>query len=256
MESSQTPATAPPAPPAPAVQARRLLRAATAAALATAQRDGGGWPLPSLVLMACDLDATPLLLVSGLAEHTRNLVEDDRAGLLIDGTAGLADPLTGPRLSLLARAQRLEPGSAEDRRLRDRYVSRHPGASLYAGFGDFALWRLVPTRGHLVAGFGRITWIEGEELRLPAAAWKDLVAREAGIVQHLNDDHAAAINLCAEKLAGAGGAGWSVAGIDPEGCDLRRGAATLRLDFDQVAPTADAVRQALIALIGRARQLS
>src|ERR671911_986065 len=87
----------------PATMARRVMRAADRAALATAQRDSGGWPYPSLVLAALDHDASPLLLISDLADHTANIKADPRAGLLFDGTGGLAQPPTRPRVSGLGR---------------------------------------------------------------------------------------------------------------------------------------------------------
>lgn len=227
---------------------RAVMRGSGRAALATAQRDSGGWPLPSLVLVALDLDATPLLLLSGLAEHTRNLERDPRAGLLFDGTAGLDEPLTGPRLSVLGRMER-----TADPRLRDRFVARHPEAAQYAGFSDFALWRLRPERAHLVAGFGRIRWIAGDDLLLPAAAWAKLAEREGDIVGHMNADHADAVALYATVLAGRPAGDWRMTGLDPEGCDLRAGGATARLPFERTVTTAEEARAELVRLVRRAR---
>src|ERR687897_1016700 len=122
----------------PATMARRVMRAADRAVLATAQRDAGGWPYPSLVLTALDHDASPLLLISDRAAHTANIKADPRPGLLFDGTGGLAEPLTGPRVSVLGRME-----VTDDPRHRARFLARHESASLYAGFGDFALWRMV-----------------------------------------------------------------------------------------------------------------
>jgi len=79
--------------------------------------------------------------------------------LLIDGTAGLKDPLTGPRVSILARAVR-----ADQPELKARFLARHAGAKIYAGFTDFHVYRLEVTRAHFVAGFGRIHWIEAAEI--------------------------------------------------------------------------------------------
>src|SRR3954452_24458191 len=130
----------------PAIIARRVIRAAGRATLATGQRDGGGWPYPSLVLTALDHDASPLLLISDLADHTANIKADPRAGLLFDGTGGLAEPLTGPRVSVLGRME-----VTDDPRHRARFLARHESASLYAGFADFTVWHMVVERAHLVA---------------------------------------------------------------------------------------------------------
>ncbi|ACJ00196.1 HugZ family protein [Rhodospirillum centenum] len=227
---------------------RAVMRGCGRAALATAQRDREGWPLPSLVLVALDLDATPLLLISGLAEHTRNLEQDPRAGLLFDGTGGLDEPLTGPRLSVLGKMER----TAEPR-LRDRFVARHPEAAQYAGFSDFALWRLRPERAHLVAGFGRIRWIAAADLLLPAAACAELTAREGDIIGHMNADHADAVALYATVLLGRPAGDWRLTGLDPEGCDLRAGGASARLPFGRTVTTAEEARAELVRLVRQAR---
>ncbi len=142
----------------PAVQARALLRATSTASLATIDRDGGG-PFASLVLVATDDQGGPILLLSDLAEHSRNIAADDRLSLLIDGTKGHDDPLTGPRLTLLGRVER-----RDDRRLREVYLARHASAAQYADFGDFAFYGIIVERAHLVAGFGRIDWISGADM--------------------------------------------------------------------------------------------
>jgi len=147
---------APSAEETPARQAITVMRAADRASLATSR---GGWPFASLVLAALDSDGTPLLLISDLAEHAKNIAAEPRVSLLFDGTAGLADPLTGPRVTVLGEAVQ----SNKPERLR-RFLARHPAAELYAGFKDFHLYRVEVARAHLVAGFGRIHWIERPEL--------------------------------------------------------------------------------------------
>jgi len=154
----------------PGAVARGLLRAADRAALATslAGREPVGaeaWPYASLVLLACDHDAAPLLLMSDLAEHSKNIAADPRAALLIDGTAGRTDPLTGPRVTVLGTVEK-----TEEPRLKARFVARHPSAALYADFADFHLYRVTVTRAHFVAGFGRIHWIEAADLAFDAGA--------------------------------------------------------------------------------------
>jgi heme iron utilization protein len=233
---------------------RRLMRCQTHAVLATTLEDGAaGRPYASLVAVACAPDASPLLLLSDLAQHSRNIVADRRVSLLFDGGAGLrsVDPLAAPRLSLLGDAER-----CADPSLLARFVARHPSAAAYAGFGDFRPYRVAIGRGHLVAGFGRIAWVEPEALRLAADA-QALAAAEAGIVAHMNADHADAVALYADRLLRRGGAGWRMTGIDPEGIDLRNDTETARLDFaaTSLEPVLDApaARRALIALAAQAR---
>src|SRR5207248_8808158 len=193
--------------------ARRLIRRRDHASLGTSL---GGGPFVSLVAAACDSDASPLLLLSDLAQHTKNLLADPTVSLLFEDVAGHADPLAGPRLTLLGRAERYDVPRAAA-----RFAARHPPSASYAGFADFHLYRVSIERGHLVAGFGRIAWIEAAELRFGADA-SALAAAEPEIVDHMNRDHGEAIELYARRLLGRQEAGWRMTGIDPEGIDLRR----------------------------------
>ena len=238
----------------PGVEARRLIREADRATLATAlarSDEAPDWPYASLVLAACRPDAGPLLLLSDLADHSRNIAADPRVSLLFDGTAGFADPLAGPRLTLLGRAE--ETDDAADRA---RYLARHPSAGAYAGFKDFRLYRIEVARGHLVAGFGRIHWLGASDILYDAAPAAALAAREADILAHMNRDHAAAIALYAEHLLGLEGAGWVMTGIDPEGIDLRAGGRIARLPFARPVGDAEAARAELVRLAREAREAS
>ncbi len=231
----------------PPVAARRLLRSLDRAVLATALVPAlGGGPYASLVLAATAADGAPLLLISDLAQHTVNIAAEPGVALLLDGTAGYDEPLTGPRLTVLGRAER-----SADARLRARFLARHPSAARYAGFADFHLYRVAAARAHLVAGFGRIDWIEAGDLLPPSIA--ALAAAEDEIVRHMNEDHAEAVALYAKVLLGRAGDGWHLTGIDAEGIDLRRGGEVARLDF--AAPVGDAqqARAALVALAQQAR---
>ena len=234
---------------APASTARRLMRGLDRAALSTLQRDAEGWPYGSLVLVALDHGAWPILLLSDLAEHTRNIDRDRRVSLLFDGTAGAAEPLAAARVTVLGEAEVIDAAD-----LRERFLARHPSAATYAGFKDFHLFRVRLTRAHLVAGFGRIHWIDGAALAFDDAGSAALAAREADIVAHMNADHADAVRLYAKVLLGRTGEDWRMTGCDPEGIDLRRGGEVARLDFDRTVGDAEAARAELVRLARRARE--
>src|SRR5437660_7412446 len=226
-------------------EARRLIRRRGHAALGTSL---AGRPYVSLVATACESDASPLLLLSDLAQHTKNLVADPRVSLLFEDTAGHADPLAGPRLTLLGRAER-----CDNPRATARFAARHPASAAYASFADFHLYRVSIERGHLVAGFGRIAWIDAAELRFGADPGA-LAAAEPEIVEHMNRDHADAIELYARHLLGRQGTEWRMTGIDPEGLDLRCGGETARLDFAAPVLNPAAARRELVALAQAARE--
>lgn len=225
-----------------------MIRASDRAALGVHGARLAGFPYVSLAEIACDMRGRPILLLSTLAEHTKALDADPRASLLIDGTAGYAEPLTGPRASLIGRLERVE-GQA----VSARYLARHPAARMFAGFRDFGFFRFDMDQAHLVAGFGRIHWLDAADVLLPDGAGEALAETEPDIVAHMNDDHSDAIGLYANVLLGMPGVGWRMTGVDPDGCDLARDGVTARLDFDSPAVDAPSARRELVLLVKKAR---
>ncbi|MGE0211353.1 MAG: HugZ family protein [Parvibaculaceae bacterium] len=232
-------------------EARSLLRHARSGALSSLLQEGS--PYGSLVNYATDQRGRPLLLLSTLAWHTRNLERDPRASLLVLGQGSSGDPLEGARVTVIGRCARLEEPAVED--ARRRYLARHPAASFYAGFKDFGWWRLEIEQAHAVAGFGRIETLAGDEVLLPPEPADTLGAMEAGAVAHMNEDHLDAVQLYATRLIGAAEADWRMAAIDSDGADLTDGSTSLRLAFDRSAGNGKEMRESLIELARRARAM-
>ena len=228
--------------------ARHLIRSQPTATLSTIAADGG-WPYGSLVLVATNMAGQPILLISTLAQHTKNLAADGRASLLFDGTVGLAERLTGARVTVLGKAVRCE----DDASIRARFLSRHPSAAGYVDFGDFAFWRLEVERAHQVAGFGRINWIEKPDLLPDFGDLSELSAAEADVVGHMNADHSDAVALYANVLCHRPGVGWRLTGVDAEGADLARLGDHCRLGFDKRVSSAETARVELVRKVKQAR---
>lgn len=229
----------------PAFQARKIIRAARAATLAT-QRDGQ--PFASLVTPACAPDLSPLLWLSTLAEHTRELMREPRCALLFAGAPAEANPQTAPRVTLTGTAERIE-----DPALKSRWLARHPYASIYADFGDFALWRIKPGGALLVGGFARARRLRVAELMPDPASLAAVAEAEAEIVAHVNQDHPDAVAAIAQGLLGGGPGAWRLLAVDVDGLDLGLDETVLRLDFGAPATGPDSVRAELIraARLGR-----
>ena len=232
----------------PALQCRQLIRSLDRATLATRMAGDPEQPYASLVLVACDHEAAPLLFLSDLAEHTKNLKADGRASLMFDGTAGLEDPLTGKRITVQGRFKR-----CDDEALLNRYCARHPSAGMYRGFKDFHLYRMEVAWVHIVAGFGQIHWVEGDRVVFRQEGAGALMTAEPEVVSHMNDDHSDAIGLYANRLQGLDGAGWRMTGIDPDGCDLRLGGRVARVGFENPVRNAGEARAELVRLAKSAR---
>ncbi len=230
-----------------AADARSLLRRALKGALATLDPETGG-PYASLVTLATDPQGCPTFLISTLALHTKNLVANPSASILVDGTDGLGNPLEGARVSVQGVA---EP--VEDEHVAKRFVARHQSSAGYAGFNDFGFWRLRPRSAHYIGGFGRILDFSPEELLTDTRNLHALFEAEEGMISHMNDDHADAIELYATQLLGAEAGPWRMVSCDSEGCDLQLGAKIIRLLFDTPAKVPEDVHKALVNMAQRAR---
>lgn len=231
-------------------EARTLIRGAAAATLATS---AAGQPFASLVTPAPAPDLSPLLWLSTLSEHTRQLAAEPRCALLFAGAAEGPNPQTAPRVTVTGLAERVP--EAEVPALKARWLARHPYAALYADFADFGLWRLRVGGALLVGGFARAERIKAAELRPDPAAVEAVLAAEADIVAHVNVEHADAVQAIAEGLLRAGPGPWRLAAVDVDGCDISTGNQTVRLAFLTPVSDSNGIRAELIraAREGRAR---
>src|ERR1700709_1174025 len=217
---------------------RSLLRRSRQGALATLMA-GSGDPYCSLVNVASHADGSPILLISRLVLHTRNILADFRVSLMLDERAA-GDPLEGSRIMLAGRAEEAAGEAAGI--LRQRYLNAHPSAEAFVDFKDFSFFRIVPTGAHLVAGFGRIVDLTPEQFLTDISDADALLEAEQGAIEHMNADHRDAMNLYATRLLGAGQADWRCTGCDPDGIDMQVGMKTLRLEFPERVTDATALR--------------
>jgi putative heme iron utilization protein len=232
--------------------ARKLLRGAREATLATVT---DGQPFASLVTPACAPDLGVLLWLSTLSAHTRHLMRDPRCALLVTGEASGPNPQTRPRVTVTGQATRVDGEDAAA--LKAIWLARHPYAALYADFADFGLWRIAPQAALFVGGFARARPIAAAALLPEAGAVAAIAAAEPGIVQHMNEDHADAVDAIARGLLAQNGSGWRFAGVDVDGCWLTLGEGDtmrqVRFDFDRPVATPVEVRDALVAATRAAR---
>ena len=229
--------------------ARSLLRRSRQGALATLM-PGSGDPYCSLVNLASHPDGSPILLISRLAVHTKNIVADPRVSLMLDERAE-GDPLEGSRIMLAGRAE--EAGGEAVALLRRRYLNAHPSAEAFVDFGDFSFFRIMPSGTHLVAGFGRILDLKPKSFLTDISECSALLEAEPDAIEHMNADHREAMNLYATRLLGSEAADWLCTGCDPDGIDLQAGAKTLRLDFPQRVTGPGELRKMLVKLADEAR---
>ncbi len=230
----------------PGLVARRLMRTGRMATLATLDAETNGGPYASLTLTACGHDAAPLLLLSDLARHSRNIAADGRVSLLF--AKSNREALSQGRASVIGRAE-----LCDDPLLKNRFLARHASTRSFAQFTDFRLYRIEVDSVHFVGGFGDIHTIDRADVMFDTATMGSLADAESEIIEHMNADHSESVNLYAHNLVGRPGMDWRLTGIDPEGIDLGRNDADARLDFDAVVGNPEAARAALVKLAHAAR---
>ena len=243
----------PPAPRrTPGEEARALVASTNVATLATHSSDG--YPWASLVAYGSLGDGSPVLFVSRLAEHARNLDSDGRASLVVADPSPRKDVLASGRVTLAGTAERPSEELAET--ARDAYVAAVPSAKTYLDFRDFSLWILRVERVRWVGGYGRMDSVDVESY---TAAEPDPVARAAaGAMAHLNVDHSDALLAMAQALGGYPDATVATCtSIDRYGLDLEldtpRGPAATRIGFAEPVTAADGLRAATVQLARHAR---
>jgi putative heme iron utilization protein len=230
----------------PKTATKKLLREGRSGALATLM-PGSGDPYCSLVNVATAADGAPLLLISRLAVHTKNILADPRVSLMIDERKE-GDPLQGGRIMMVGTA-----AVTDDPNARRRYLDRQPEAEGFASFADFSFYQIALKSVHLVAGFGRIVDLKPADVLTPTEDAGELVAAEPEVLAHMNEDHAEACRLYATKLLGAPDGAWRCVGCDPEGLELQLDRLALRLPFPQRVRAPGVLRVMLKQLAEQAR---
>jgi hypothetical protein len=230
-----------------AAKARALLRRVDAGVLSTQSLALPGYPFGSLAPFALTHEGRPLIYVSRIAEHTRNLAADPRACLtVIEASAGNRQALG--RTSLVGDAH--EVPAAERAAAAARYFAFFPEQRQYEQFHDFTFWRIEPTRVRWIGGFGEIHWIERDAWLLATPEWS---AGEASIIEHMNQDHRDAMELMVRRFLEAEPDGVEMVAVDPEGWHLRNAGAVQWLPFAHPCNTANDVRMEMVRLTREAR---
>ena len=250
----------PPAPPARepshAERCRTLVASANRGALSTIAVEPAGCPYGSVATYGLDDRGDPILFVSLMAEHTQNAMRDPRASLLVtEPVPDGADPLASGRATLMGRLAKVE--DAERPTAQVRYLAANPTAEYYIGFGDFVFYRLDVSAIRYVGGYGRMSWVDAGAY---AVAEPDpLAPAAAGIIGHMNADHAEAQVLYCRPLAGYPDTkAATMSAVDRYGFEMiaqgPSGRTAVRLGFPSPCTTGDEVRKAMVSMVGEARR--
>lgn len=225
-------------------EARRFLRGQHGGMLATLSLKLGGYPFGSVVPYMLDQQGRPVILVSTLAEHTRNIQHDPRVSLLAQEHGH--DVQATARATLLGEAVRVDDQQA----LKPRYLRYFPSAAQHLDLADFFFYRIEPRHIRFIGGFGAIHWIAGQDYLAPP---NQLGEHEEGIVLHMNRDHADNLRDYCHHYHGVESTDAVMLGIDCDGFDVRAAGKTLRFEFSEPVTDAMGARQTLVAMAQTSR---
>jgi heme iron utilization protein len=225
-----------------ATEARKMLRAHRYGALSTLSKKFDGHPFGSITPYLVDHDGSLIILISGLAEHTKNILHDPRVSLITHDQRD-AHIQTQGRITLLGNAELI----ADKDTIGARYLRYFPEAQSYFAMHDFAFYRIQPIALRYIGGFGKIHWVNIEQYTLAPYA---LIAQETDVIEHMNADHTDTLRGYCKQFHQRDVLDVAMLGIDCDGFDMRADGEILRVDFAEEVLD---VQQARSALVGLAR---
>jgi len=223
-----------------AVTARRLLNHQSVGVLSTHSIDVEGYPFGSIAPYTLNYEGEPVILISDIAQHTRNIKQNPRVSLTVFDQAA-DDPQSGSRLTWIGDAQPVDPSDTETRH---RYLRYFPSSESYFETHDFSFYGLRLRRARFIGGFGQIFWIEPGTM----LATNPFRQTQESIIEHMNRDHHKALLHYAEVLGAKEVDTIAMTGIDSEGFDMLVDRRKLRMDFDSPIHTVEAARATLARL--------
>jgi putative heme iron utilization protein len=258
MNRHAYPTDVPESPPVPeptyAERARTLVYLGRIGTLSTLSRKLSGHPFGSVMPYAIDAQGRPLLLISTMAMHTQNLLANPRCSLLVTQPAWTGDPLAAGRVTLMGEGLRL--AGTEVAAARESYLARHPNASYWVDFEDFSFYRLEIADIYFVGGFAAMDWVSAKDYL--NAQPDPLADAAAGIIEHMNGDHADALVTFARVLAATEADEAIMVAVDRLGFKLRIKSgprlAGVRIPFPREVASTEQCRAVLIEMLRDARQ--
>ena len=239
------------------VEAREFIKAEHDGMLCTLSQKLDGWPFGSIAPYALTAAGEPLILISDIAEHTRNLRADARGSFLIQAS-NTKDQQASARATLMGYAMPLSEPFLED--AERRYLEVVPSAASYFATHDFSFFKIQVSQVRFIGGFGNIHWIEGSEM-IDRAAYETLdplALHVAGICNHMNEDHQDAMLAYAKAFANTEADAAKMIHVDRAGFDMiaikNNHHKAIRLNFTEPVTTPDEVRKTMVEMVRRARQ--
>ena len=235
-------------------EARKFLRSTHSGILSTHSARLEGYPFGSIAPFVLDHGCQPVILISNIAEHTKNIALNPKVSLLVFAAGD--DLQANARLTLLGEAVKIFKD--EDADLRTRYLRYLPQAASYFDMHDFAFYRIHIHQARYIGGFGKMSWLSDADLFSDITDSGALLAsQETAIIEHMNADHAEnLINYC-KHFHNVDATQVQMLGLDCDGFDVEatvnNNTTMLRFDFEAQINDAQSARAALVAMAKAAR---
>jgi putative heme iron utilization protein len=233
-----------------ALEARQFLRSTRNGLLSTFSSKFSGYPFGSVAPFVLDHSAQPVILISTIAEHTKNIIANPKVSLLV--FAGDADLQANARLTLIGEAIKIEKNDVD---LRARYLRHLPQAASYFDMHDFSFYRIHITQARYIAGFGKMGWMAADELtgNVLLTPLNQLATQETSIIKHMNTDHADSLIAYCKHFHNIAPSRAEMLGIDSDGFDIKaldssEKTQILRFNFEHPINDAMSARAALVTM--------
>jgi len=240
--------------PSFAERSRTLVYVGRIGSLSTLSRQQPGFPFGSVMPYAPDERGRPIFLISTMAMHTQNLLAEPRASLLVTQPDAGDDPLGASRVTLLGNVSAIDKGETAE--ARQRYLARYANSKYWVDYEDFSFYRMEVLDVYYVGGFGVMGWVSGEAYQ--HAEPDPLADAAAGIMQHMNADHKAALILLAKTVAAIESQEAAMTSIDRLGFHLRLktqdGVRGARIAFSRAVSNPAETRSVFVEMVQQARQ--
>ena len=212
-------------------------------------------------LTAFDFDVSPIVLLSDLSEHTKNIKSKKLCSLMIceeqkmykffpkfknpkSFNIDYEDPMSRPRVTLIG-----ELSVTNKKEHKERFLSRHPASKFYSNFKDMNFYIMKIKSAHLVGGFAHVKWFQKNDII--CKKFSNFADSEQSIINHMNESHQDSVNSYVNKLIpnmSNSKKGWKITGIDPDGFDLRKKDKITRFCFEKEVNDAKKLRGTFVHL--------
>lgn len=226
--------------------ARHFLRENSVGVLATHSLDVNGYPFGSVTPYFIDHKGLPIILISSLAQHTKNIQANPKVSLTIFSQE-TEDVQSGARLTWIGDAEACNKENSGE--LKKIYLRYFPNSKTHTELSDFSFYQINLKRARFIGGFGQIAWVEKDSMLLE----NPLNKVEDEIIEHMNQDHVSTMKDYCEGLKRIVVSKIFMTGIDSEGFDVLADNKKLRFSFEKPIVTAEDARAALVLLARKAR---